>query len=79
MDDLPHEPVVLVREQRVVHGQDGGGIPDGLDDDRADQRLVQAQPQQRVVQLAERTERPVLVACRDDRFGRRRLLTVRAR
>ena len=49
-------------------------IAAGLEDDGADERLEQAQPQQRVVQLAERAERPELIARRRTiAVGRRRL------
>ena len=51
-DDLAHEPVVLVRQQRRVHGEHRRGIALGLQQPGADLGLVDAQPQERVVELA---------------------------
>ena len=53
-------------EQRVVDGEHARRIALGLEDDRADLRLVDAQPQQRVVELAKCAQRPELIAGRED-------------
>ncbi len=45
-----------------IDGDHRFGIADGADDHRADLRLVQPQPQQRIVELAERAHRPRTVA-----------------
>ena len=51
-----------VREQRLVDGEHAGRIALGANDDRADERLVDAEMQERRVELAERAKRPELVA-----------------
>ena len=68
VDDLAHQPVRPgARAASRSTASTASRIAFGLDDDRADQRLVHAQPQQRVVELAERAQRPELIAGRDDR------------
>ncbi len=56
----------LIRRQRAIDRQDRLGVAFGSDHDGADLRLVDAQTQQRIVQLAERAERPELIAGLDD-------------
>ena len=68
VDDLAHEPVRLVRGERLVDREHGVAVALGPEDDRADLRLVDAQPQQRVVELAERAQRPELIAGLQDRL-----------
>ena len=65
--------MVGVREERLVHGEDAGRIALRANDDRPDERLVDAEVQQRRVELAERAKRPELVAGLQDLFRRRRL------
>ena len=62
VDDLAHQPVRLVRDERPVDRQHRVAIAFGADHDGADLRLVDPQPQQRVVELAERAQRPELIA-----------------
>src|SRR5438132_6925060 len=54
-DALPisHEPVVLVRQQELVHRQHRALIAARLEDDRANERFADAQSQERVIQFAE--------------------------
>ena len=59
--------MVLLGEQQLVDAQHGVLIAARLDHDGADQRLRDSQPENRVVQLAERAERPELIAERLDR------------
>ena len=57
------EPVRLMLGERAVDGQHRAGVAFGPDHDRADLRLVHAQPQQRVVELAKCAQRPEPIAC----------------
>ena len=61
-----------LRVQRGIDGEHGRRIADRAQHDGADLRLVQPQAQQRVVQLAERAQRPRLVAGRQELVGRGR-------
>ena len=75
-DDLAHEPVVLVGGQRLVHGRNRRGRAHGPQDDHANLGLVQPQPQQAVVELAEGPHRPGLVSGQLERLGCGRLRRV---
>ena len=66
MHDLADEPVVPVRIERPSTASARRRIALRLDDDGADLRLVEAKPQERVVELAERAERPEPVARGDE-------------
>ena len=72
-DDLAHQPVRLVRDQRPIDREHRVAIALGPDHDRADLRLVDPQPQQRIVELAKRAQRPELIAGLQDLVRRRRL------
>ena len=64
-DDLAHQPVSTVWRAAPRRREHGFGIARRAQDDhRADLGFVQPQPQQRVVELAERAKRPGLVAGR---------------
>ena len=62
-----------MRGQRVIDRQHRVAIAFRADDDRADLRLVDAQPQQRIVELAERAQRPELIAGGEDLLDRLRV------
>ena len=66
-DDLAHEPVVAVRVRasRRPRAPPPGRRP-SCSDDGADLGLVEPQAQERVVELAERAQRPELVAGRQE-------------
>ena len=63
-DDLADQPVVAIGVQRRVDVEHRLRIASRAQQNRADLRLVEPQPQQRVVQLAERADRPRLIARR---------------
>ena len=72
-DDLAHQPVIAMRVERAIDVEHRLRIAGRAQQDRADLRLVQPQPQQRIVELAKRAQRPRLIAGREELLGGRRL------
>ncbi len=76
-DDLADEPVSAVLDQNPVDRQHVFDLARGAQQHEPDQRLVQTQMQERVVQLAVRAQGPVRVAELLNPLGRRRQLAPR--
>ena len=64
--------------QRPVNGKNLGGITFGLHDDRADERFVDSQTKQRIVQLPKCTQGPELIAGGGDFAGQSMVAALRA-
>ncbi len=75
-DDLAHQPVIAMRVERSIDIEDGLRIARCAQENRADLRLVQPQPQKRIVELAKRPQRPRLIAGLLERVRRVGLRTV---
>ena len=58
-NDFAHEPVIVIRRKRLIDCQDVFSIAFGAQTDETDQRFVDAQVQQRIVELAISLQRPV--------------------
>ncbi len=77
-DDLADQPVIFTRVECGIDVEHRLRVRQShATDDRADLRLVDPQPQNRIVQLAEGAERPRLVAGRHEFIGGGRLRRVR--
>ena len=61
-----------MRHEEPIDGEHRVDVACGSNHDRADFRIVHAQPQQRIVELAKRAKGPELIAHCDDGIGRRR-------
>ena len=63
-NDFACQPVLAAGqiEKSSIDGEDRLRIAFGLENDGADLRLVEPQSQQRIIELAKRTQRPELIA-----------------